>query len=302
MRIYAEAPSRISLLGGGTDLPSYSEKYGGVCYSIAINLKHRFWLDTKVDKNYLFLPEKGNSKFYEAFLNHFGIKHYQLRCETDAPIETGLGSSATAGACMVAMANRLLGLNLTKDEIAEKVWDIEVNTLGFYGGRQDQYAAVYGGANFFEFKKDIVHVNKTVFLYQKSLLLFDTGLRRENPKLKDNMKILSPEKIKILHEIKSLANLYGSGITLHELLRKGWELKKKSNSVSSDKIDKIYDTGISCGAKAGKLLGSGGGGFMVFWAEPEAQEKIKNALKELGCTWYDFEISESGVTTRILPE
>src|SRR3990167_8902661 len=150
MKYLCEAPVRISLFGSGSDVGEYASKYGGVCINMAINIRQRFILgdDEKVDFGYL---ENTNPKFYEAFFKEIYRPNYFLQ-EFDGYIHGGLGTSASAAVCLVAGLSKLKGESLTRYQIAEEAWDIEVNKLKMFGGRQDQFCATFGGFNLMKFE------------------------------------------------------------------------------------------------------------------------------------------------------
>lgn len=305
MRILSSAPTRISLLGGGTDLPVFYEKFGGIVISLAVNLRQHIEIRNTGSKFSISLPENGSLNFYKTFFKEtgFDVGNFYLKCESDIPIESGMGSSASAGVALVAALSKLKGEKLTRAQIAEKAWDIEVNKLGLYGGKQDQYAAAFGGYNRIMFEKDgkVIVNSFTDLLDKDNLILFDTGLRRKNPKLQENMKELALERVKALLRIKEIAESFTYWRDLPKLMRQSWEEKKRSNTITSPEIDEIYNTALKNGAEAGKLLGSGGGGFMLFWVEKEKQQKVRQALERKGCIWYDFDIDKQGMEARILP-
>lgn len=304
MKIIASAPTRISLFGGGTDLPIFYEKHGGLVVSMAINLYQCVEIANGGSKYSISMPENGSVDFYKAFFEEFNLPfgNFNIKASSDAPIQSGLGSSAAASVALVAALSRIKGQKLTRYEIAEKAWEICNNKLGLYSGKQDEYAASFGGYNKIVFNKDgTVFVNRLEGLLNKdNLLLFDTGLRRTNPKIQENFKTLTPEKEEALLKIKEIAENYTHWTELPHLLRRAWEEKKKSNTVSTPEIDEIEKAAIAGGAEAFKLLGSGGGGFCLVFVEEEKQEKVKSALKKKGCTWYDWDIYHNGVETRIL--
>src|SRR3990167_9223292 len=145
---------------------------------MAINIRQHITISDE-SKTYSYL-EGASPKFYEAFFDEFNYRPPSMKTDFDARIESGLGSSASAAVCLVGAISRARGLDMKRYEIAERAWDIEVNKLGLYGGRQDQFAAAYGGMNIFWFvptgRVDINSVkNSTASYIQKHILLFDTG-------------------------------------------------------------------------------------------------------------------------------
>ena len=310
MKIISQAPTRISLFGGSTDLPIFYEKYGGLVINLAINLRMKFEINIQ-DWEYD-VPDFGENRFYNAFFNDFNFEYNQFRGFTDAPIRSGLGSSAAAGVALVAGLSKLKGQGLTKQQIAERAWTIEVNKIGLYGGKQDQYAAAFGGMNTFIFGKFGTGVyswpNQIADKLAKNLLLFYTGESRKDGKIQERFKKLSKDKVLALSNLRDLAcqatqPIKNTNIVeIAKLLRISWEEKRRSNNVSNSRIDNIYRLALDSGALAGKLNGSGGGGFMTFLVELKNQSNVIKELEKIdGVKHYDFSIDYQGVETRILP-
>ena len=165
MKVLSLAPSRLSLFGGGTDTPQYSNNFGGLVINIAINLRSKFTLFTGNDiydpEAINSVPYLGRKEFVYAFREEFRINDMHLsmfKSEFDGILESGIGSSASSAVAILGAINKLQNLRMSLDQIAEKAWEIEVNKLGLYGGRQDQYASAYGGVNVMQFEKDMVKV------------------------------------------------------------------------------------------------------------------------------------------------
>lgn len=297
-----QAPCRISLFGGGSDLPIFYEKHKGLCISMAINLYKKVIL-----KDVMAEVTAGiDNSFTKVFTDEFEKDALQWRMiveYSDIPTNSGLGGSASMGVALVAALSDLKD----KKEIAEKAWDIEVNKVGLYGGKQDQYAASIGGFNAYEFQKDqpvyIFPIQEPTF-WQKRILLFDTGLRRTNPKVQEQLKELSPEQEESLLKIQKIAMeafhtvfAFKDTVRFKRLINEAWEEKKKSNSlVTNEKIDHIYDTAIKAGAQGGKLCGSGSGGFIWFFVELEDQDKVIAELEKIeGVKHWNYQIDWEGV-------
>lgn len=307
--VTAQCPTRISLFGGGTDLPSFSTQYGGITISLAINLYQKINFDTSKNK----LAPKDNPMFFERLMEELKSKE-NIEHSYDCVIESGLGSSASLTVALVGAWAKHNGIYLNKREIAERAYELEVERLGLYGGKQDQYTACIGGMNIFYFTQTAgvqitnIERDKAEFV-AKHLLLFYTGDNRKDTKIQEQLKVLTPDKTRALMNIKTLAHdakkylQYGDFKMLGELFDRAWSEKKKSNPlITTDKIDKIYDVAISYGAEGGKLCGSGGGGFMVFWVSPGRQGDIIRALTDMGCIHYDYSLDYNGLNTRVLPK
>ena len=311
MIVEASAPIRISLFGGGTDTSTYSDKYNGACLNFAINIYQNIEVRDSLDYPSTY-PIGANSHFYRVILDEFGLqldKNIKVACKFDGIIEGGMGSSASATVALIGAINKLKGLGMSRAEIAEKAWDIEVNKLGLYGGRQDQYAATYGGINLFEFSKGKVVRTplpaEFINWLLPSIVLLYTGENRKTPKTQEGFKKLAPKQVSELDTIKAILvegiraigekDLRKVGL----LMDKSWEAKKKSNKgVSTAKMDKIYERARKLGALGGKCCGSGGGGFMFFIVEPDNRNKF---IEKMGLQHWDFEMDHNGLSTRILP-
>ncbi len=300
MKIISTAPTRLSLFGGGTDVNPYAEEYGGVCINMAINLRQEIIINESLA--FSNIPPKASVDFYKAFFKEFD--YYSAFSATfDSVIESGLGSSASAAIALIGAINKAKNLGMTRAEIAEKAWEIEVNKLKLYGGKQDQYAAAFGGFNTIHFNNEV-----TVDPFEKDagewikdyLMLVYTGKNRKSSVIQEGFKKLSKEQVRALNKLKKNAyeaisyieerNIRG----LAKLLRKTWEAKKLSNKgVTNAKIDKIYNLATKSGAMAGKICGAGGGGFMVLMVSPQNRARLKKVLKET-----DFDICWNGLSVR----
>lgn len=318
MIVESQAPCRISLFGGGTDLPEYANRYGGLVISFAINLRQKLKLytaDNLFDITRNEIPYKGDLNFLHTIFEQFktgnkfgGFHDVRFISQSDALLNSGLGASAAAAVTTIAAMNKVHQLNLSKAQIAEMAWEIEVTKIGLYGGRQDQYISSFGGFNAITFEKNKIEVNplrpEMIEQIYPGLVLIHTGFTRENPKIQEGFKKLSTEQIAKLSQLKEIA--VGAFVELEsgdiegvgQLLDQSWESKKQSNKgVNNPEIDEIYDKAKKLGAYGGKTLGAGGGGYMLFVVDPEKKEKF---IEELGVDWCDFSIDWNGVESRIL--
>ena len=318
MIVTSTAPCRISLFGGSTDLPTYADQYGGLVINMAINLRQHIKIATEEDIFKINLrntvPLNGNKDFMHKIFTDFGIggfAHVRFESESDVPLESGIGASAATAVATVAAINKAKKLNMDKGEIAERAWDIEVNKLNLFGGRQDQYASAFGGVNSIVFSKDKVEVIPTftnfVDSIYPSLVLFYTGKNRTSPTIQEGFKQLTFDQIQVLNQIKQIATAAVEPIAegdierVGNLLHRAWRLKQRSNKgVSEPWIDKIYEKGKKAGALGGKLCGSGGGGYMIFIVKPNKKDEFINQMENQGVEWYDFSIDFNGVETRII--
>ena len=318
-KILSIAPTRISLFGGGTDLQPYSTFYGGVCINIAITLRQRV---TMYSGNDMFeirgheFPFGANPDFYYKILDEFnindGVHLTKLHSQFDGLIESGIGSSASAAVALIGGADKRLNLNMTREQIAEKAWEIEVKRLGLYGGKQDQYAATFGGFNVMEFKDKVTVIPLTkqdIEPLLPSLVLFYTGQNRKSAVIQEGFKTLEDKQVIALDQIKKIAIgaidpiCKGDIEKVGEMLGWVWELKKESNKgVSNERIDNFYKKGLEHGALGGKILGAGGGGYMLFICPPDKREYFIKKMEKEGLQWWDFGIDWNGLEVRRLKE
>ena len=298
MKIISTAPCRISLLGGGTDVHTYSDKFGGVCINMAINIRQK--VELNVPKTQLL--QRDNPKFFKEFIGSRKVAHF-----FPGEIESGLGSSAALAVSLLGAKNELKGLQMSKGEIAEKAYQIEVNKLKMFGGRQDQYCSSFGGVNLMEFedgKVTVTPLNNFVDKVLPSLLLFHIGENRRSTKIQEGFKELTSSQEERLHSIKDSviegAKIISSGDIkkFGQFMDKYWQIKKTTNKgITNDYIDQMYDEARYFGAYGGKLLGSGGGGHMLFVVDPDKREEFK---RNTGLKWVDFAIDYNGLETRIV--
>ncbi len=313
MIIKSSAPSRISLFGGGSDLPDYYLRYGGVVISMAINLRTEVTLTTEDDlwtNAYTKLPFGADPQLCYAILNSYqkGSMHFsRVQSSFDGSIGAGLGSSASFAVALIAALKREHSERIVKQKLINEAWEAE-SLIGKRGGVQDQYASVYGGFNIFYFKKgktDIFAYDRTIGDHISDyLVLYYTGGHRDSGKIQ--MKKMTKERIKHLNQIKEIALmaqhaiLEGRTDMIGKLLHASWEEKKLSNPVSNPYIDGLYNKGRKNGALGGKLCGAGGSGYMIFWVDPTKQTDFKEKMKKEGLEPIDFSIDYQGLDTRIL--
>jgi D-glycero-alpha-D-manno-heptose-7-phosphate kinase len=318
MKIQALAPTRISLFGGGTDIPSFSDKYGGLVLSMAINLRQSITMYSDMDiyevagKNVF--PYNADPTFYYKILQEYGINDMhqtKLTCKFDGIIESGLGSSASAAVALLGCIDKRLNLGLFRDQIANRAWELETQQIGLFGGKQDQYAASFGGINLLMFQKD-GQVNISPLQqwrtreFLPSLVLVHTGIIRTKTKIQEQLRIVDDNQTIELQALKNTVipainmvnnlDLQGFGI----LMGLSWESKKLCNpQMTTSEIENIYQKGLAAGAWGGKLLGSGGGGYMLFCIDPN---KRKDFIAKLGYAEVSFSPDYNGLEVRVLDE
>lgn len=322
--IISRSPLRISLGGGGTDLPSYYKKRGGFLISGAINKYVYISVAPTFNKKFILkysrLEAADNIKrishpIFREIFNYFKIKKgINVSSHADVPAGTGLGSSGAFTVGVIRAILKLYEKKLTKRQIAELAFYIENNKLKEPVGKQDQYASAFGGINSYNFtSKGVVKVKKLNISRQvtkqfcNNLLLFFTGYTRKSYKiLKDQnnkTKKLDKEMIKNLDQIKEFGQISKEVIEKKKFSQYGlildehWKLKKKrSSSISNKKIDYLYDFAKDNGALGGKIIGAGGGGFFLFYTEKPKYLK-KKLEKKLDFMNFDFDYEGSKILT-----
>jgi D-glycero-alpha-D-manno-heptose-7-phosphate kinase len=329
----AKAPLRISFAGGGTDVSPYPEERGGAVLNATIDkfayatLRAKSGegsarvrsLDFDLDATFRTPQElvyNGELDLVKAVLKHFHRtdQEVEIFLHSDAPPRTGLGSSSTLTVALVALFARFLKQPLTTYELAELAWKIERVELGDPGGRQDQYAAAFGGFNFMEFSKDSTVVNplripsevRNELAYR--LMLCFTGATRFSGTLIENQtrayRERNVETVGGLDEAKRLALdmkkalLTGDLDAMGELLHRGWEAKKRfTEAVTNPGIDALYDRAREAGALGGKLTGAGGGGYLLLFCDFQRRQEVAKAVTKSGGRPVDFAFAPDGVET-----
>ncbi|MEM2963185.1 MAG: hypothetical protein QXW70_00610 [Candidatus Anstonellales archaeon] len=320
--IISTAPLRISLGGGGTDLRSYYSKFGGFVLSAAINkyvyllVHNRF--DGMIKASYAKMeivdsPNKIEHPIIREALKMTGINNsIEIFSMADIPANSGLGSSSSY---TVALLNGLYAFRkkeLTPEELAEKACKLEIDILGQPIGKQDQYIAAFGSLCSFEFLPDesvkIQRLNistSTLEELEKNLCLFYTGIQRTSTDILSEQNSQTakndPKVLANLHEIKNIGYALRDSILSGDLdfvgraLALNWEKKRNlSTKISNDRIDKWYDIAISAGAMGGKLLGAGGGGFLLFYCHQQKQPSLKKRMRAAGLREVKFSFSRIG--------
>jgi D-glycero-alpha-D-manno-heptose-7-phosphate kinase len=347
--IRSKAPLRISFCGGGTDVPPFPEKYGGMVLSTTINkyayttliptarnetmvrsidydiiakyqnksdLQYNGQLDLvkAVLRNIDELnvkPETQGNENTEVNIENLGV---DLLLHSDAPPGSGLGSSSTMAVALVGAFKHWLRYPLTDYEIAELAYKLERLELGIEGGLQDQYAASFGGFNFIEFRKDATVVNQLQIdpeilnELEYHLLLCYTGETRLSANIiKDQKSSVMDEKgevLQALNETKALtldmknALLRGQLLDFGGLLHDTWEHKKQfSKSITSTHIDKLYEVARENGAIGGKILGAGGGGYLLTFCKFNQKHIVARELEKHGGQIVRFGFEPHGLQT-----
>lgn len=312
--IITKTPFRMSFFGGGSDVPEYfNMKYGAVlsttidkyCYTTVRSLPPFFDYRSEISYSLIERVQTVTQIKHPAVRNAMemlGIDGIRLTYEADLPARTGLGTSSSFAVGMLNAFHVLKGEKCSKKQLAEEAIFLERNLCHESGGWQDQVAASYGGLNKIIFKNGAFEVQpldiseSRIQTLNRSLMLFFTGFTRLSSQIQKEINFL--EKIQELDEIRNLVDKSVDILTdescsltfFGELLDNAWNLKRKlGNKISNDSIDQLYNRAKAAGAIGGKLLGAGGGGFLLLFVENSNQPKVRAALNELLYVPFNFE-------------
>ncbi|MEG0834602.1 MAG: GHMP kinase [Hydrogenoanaerobacterium sp.] len=317
--IITKTPFRVSFCGGGSDLASFYEKNSGCVLSTTINKYMYISVHPYFDKHYTALKYSENEivddvakikhKIFNCVLNQMNISGVEISSTADVPAGTGLGSSSTFTVGLLHTLSCYQGKYTSKAKLAEAACDVEINKLGAPIGKQDQYAAAFGGLNFIRFNRDgstsvspIVMQPQTYAKLEQNLMMFYTGTSRSaNSILSEQKKNMSQEdKTQNLIQMCKLAEDMKAALEANDLsgfgkiMNDSWKLKRTlASGISNPDIDCAYELAMQNGALGGKLLGAGGGGFLLFYCEPQNQEKVRIAL---GLKQMDFRFEHDGTS------
>jgi D-glycero-alpha-D-manno-heptose-7-phosphate kinase len=335
MKYVCKAPLRIGLAGGGTDVSPYSDNFGGAILNVTINLFATVTIiprdDNKVIINALNqgikieLEAKKELEIHPKLKIQIGVynrfvKDYMKKpigCEIistmDCPTGSGLGTSSTMVVATIGAFAEWLNIPFGEYDMAQLAYSIEREDLAMTGGKQDQYAATFGGMNFMEFfKGNHVIVNplrmreRTLEELEFHLLLFHTRTIRESSSIidrqKENFSNNESVALNATHKLKADAFKMKEALLKSEInevgkiLENSWKNKKQlAKGISNDQIDHIYSTAINAGASGGKVSGAGGGGFMIFYCPGVKKYDVIKALEEIGAQYQRFNFYQKGV-------
>ena len=334
MIIRSKAPLRLGLAGGGSDVSPYSDIYGGLVLNATINLYTHTTIEELADnciyinsydadchKKYELarkLDIDGEASLVKGVYNRImrdydiALRGFRITTYNDAPAGSGLGTSSTMVVCLIKAFVEWLSLPLGDYEIARMAFEIERKELGLSGGKQDQYAAAFGGFNFMEFlKDDMVIVNPLkvkrwiVDELEASLVLYFTGQSRSSAAIIDQQRANTTKgetkSIEAMHRIKQsatdmkLALLKGDMREFARILGQAWEDKKKmADAITNPVIENAFSVAMRAGAVAGKVSGAGGGGFCMFMVDPAKKKPVVEALKQLDGFVMPFNFTDGG--------
>lgn len=333
----SKAPLRIGLAGGGTDVAPYSDLYGGAILNATISLYAYATIQPSDSQSIVLetldrgeqetydwqekLPINGKLDLLKGVYNRvqkdYGIPRQGFRLSTfvDAPAGSGLGTSSTLVVAILGAFAEMLRLPLGEYDIARYACEIERQDLGLAGGKQDQYAATFGGVNFMEFyagNKVIVNPLrvKEQYLYEleNNLLLYYTSTSRESAEIikkqSRNVTDKKEKSIEAMHQLKQQAQMMKEAILLGrlheigEILDFGFEQKRKmADGISNPLMEEIYATARQAGATGGKISGAGGGGFMIFYCPGTAKFNVVKALEQFGGVPRHYQFVQQGLKT-----
>ncbi len=334
MIIRSKAPLRLGLAGGGSDVAPYCDIYGGLVLNATINLYAYCTIeetddeqitirsyDTDVFEKHTLTPHleiDGKASLIKGVFNRvnkdFNLSPTSFRITTynDAPAGSGLGTSSTMVVCILKAFVEWKSLPLGDYEIAKMAYEIERKDLALSGGKQDQYAASFGGFNYIEFLKDDIAIVNPLKIkrwiideMEASMLLYFTGRSRSSAAIideqKKNTEQGNADAIEAMHRIKQsaidtkLALLKGDINAFAEILKDAWENKKRMAShITNPVIQEAMEVALKAGAKSGKVSGAGGGGFIMFVVEPTRKKDVELALSKLGGHVMPFNFSDGG--------
>ena len=315
--IITKTPFRMSFFGGGTDMESFFREYGGAVLSTTfdkycyVNVRHlpRFF-DYTTELSYAKIERvtSVDDIVHPAVRNAMkmlDMHEIRLTYEADLPARSGLGTSSSFAVGMLNAFYALKGKYADKKRLADEAIYLERVLCNEAGGWQDQIAASYGGFNRIEFNKNGTYDVKPIIIHpdrkkrlNDNLLMFFTGFTRFSSDLQKANQAGYDEKVKQLQQMYSLVDdaervledKYSDLDDFGRLLDTTWRLKRQTGgAITTDSIDGLYEKGIAAGALGGKLLGAGGGGFLVFYVQPEKQAAVKDAMKDLLYVPFQFE-------------
>lgn len=316
--IISKTPFRMSFFGGGTDMEDYFKEYGGAvlsttfdkyCYVTVRHLPRFFDYTTELTYSRIERVKSVDDIEHPAVRNAMkmlDMHEIRLTYEADLPARSGLGTSSSFAVGMLNAFYALKGKYADKKKLSEDAIYLERVLCNEAGGWQDQIAAAYGGLNRINFNAEGFDVQPIIISPERkkqlnnNLMMFFTGFTRFSADVQSVNNATKPQgdKIKRLHEMYKLVDeaekiLENKNSDLDEfgrLLDYTWKLKKGTGAkVSTDNIDGLYEKGIKAGALGGKLLGAGGGGFLLFYVQPENQQAVKEAMKDLLYVPFAFE-------------
>lgn len=333
----SRAPLRIGLAGGGTDVSPYSDLFGGAILNASINLYAHASIQP-LDENAIIvkafdrheeqrfewdnqLPIDGKLDLLKGVYNRiqkdYGVplSGFKLSTYVDAPAGSGLGTSSTLVVAIIGAFYEMLRLPLGEYDIAHYAYEIERNDLKMAGGKQDQYAATFGGVNYMEFfEGDKVIVNPLRIKQQilneleNNIVLYFTATSRESATIiKEQVKNVTSnneKSLEAMHQLKEQAKMMKEAMLkgrLHEIgeiLDFGFLQKRQmAANISNSTIEEVYQAAKKAGATGGKISGAGGGGFMIFYCPANSRYKVIETLEKFGGETRHYQFAQHGLNT-----
>ena len=333
----SKAPLRIGLAGGGTDVSPYSDMYGGAILNAAISLYAHATIEPLTDKKIILsaidreeeqvydlineLPVTGQLDLLKGVYNRIQKDHkfpetgFRLTTFVDAPAGSGLGTSSTLVVAIIGAFAEMLRLPFGEYDMAHYAYNIERKDLQLAGGKQDQYAATFGGVNYMEFyADDKVVVNplrikqQYLFELENNLLLYYTATNRDSGKIIEQQakNVLNNQEssIEAMHQLKQQAMMMKEALLkgrlneIGEILDFGFLQKRKmAEGISNSTMEDIYEAAKKSGASGGKISGAGGGGFMIFYCPGNTKYSVMKSLEKFGGRVRNYQFVEHGLAT-----
>lgn len=313
--IITKTPFRMSFFGGGTDFPGFYEQHGGAvisstfdkyCYVTVRHLPRFFEYTTQLvyaKMEFVSSPEEIEHPAIREAMKLLDMHELRIAYDADLPARSGLGTSSSFAVGLLNAFYALKGKYVDKQKLADQAIYLERTLCNESGGVQDQIAAAFGGLNRINFDAEGYTVEPIIISPERkkqlndNLLLFFTGFSRFSSDIQKGTESALRDKTKELLEMLSLVdeaqNILTSRCDLNEfgrLLNHTWELKRGiAKKISTNAIDELYTNALSAGALGGKLLGAGGGGFLLFYVEKEKQVAVKKAMENLLFVPFEFE-------------
>jgi D-glycero-alpha-D-manno-heptose-7-phosphate kinase len=336
MLVRGKVPLRIGFCGGGTDVAPYCDQFGGRVISSTVDMYAYATLEPRNDdlvniksldfdtivkydiKKSLAMDHK--LRLITAIADYMGMKRgFNLFIHNDAPPGSGMGSSGAIGVMLVAMIADLLGSRLSRSEIADTAIHVEREILKISGGRQDQYAAVYGGFNYIEFfdKRTIVHqlrIDRAIVreLEYQLMLVYTSKTHYSHDLIDHQVKLFEKhdhdhlaalEELKVLTKEMTEMLVTGRILAFGDLLHQAWQSKVKMNPLSTTPyVEELYAEARRLGARGGKILGAGGGGYILLFCPFQDKHLIARRMEEMGSKIVDFSFEEEGLQIWHIPK
>ncbi len=333
----SKAPLRLGLAGGGTDVSPYSDEFGGAILNATISLYAYATIEPLSDNKIILkaadrneeqhfdwnaeLPIDGKLDLIKGVYNriqkdyNLPIKNFRITTYVDAPAGSGLGTSSTLVVAILGAFTEMLKLPLGDYDIAHYAYEIERKDLGLAGGKQDQYAATFGGVNYMEFLNDDKVIVNPLRIRQEyldelenNLVLYFTSTSRESATIikeqQKNVLQKNEKSIEAMHHLKEQSKMMKEALLkgrLHEIgeiLDYGFQQKRQmAANISNDQLDEIYHAAKKAGASGGKISGAGGGGFMFFYCPANTRYNVIDTLNKFGGEIKPYQFTKHGLRT-----